>query len=191
MMGAMTVNQRQMAQAVVHFLEAAGLDPGDRDLVATPQRVVDLWCTEVLSGYDDDPASIVNEAIEGEPDTDMVLLAGLSFHSMCPHHLMPAQGKATVAYLPEGRILGLGQIARLVACCTQRLTLQERATRQVAEVLMGVPARGAACVMEARHMCLALSGDRHDESLVVTSAFLGEFESRPDLRDRVLAPGSR
>ncbi len=186
----MNSNPQEMAQAVSQFLRAAGLDPGDKDLIYTPRRVAELWCAEFLSGYQTDPDEIIGQAIEGEPETEMVLIAGLSFHSMCPHHLMPSQGKATVAYLPGERILGLGQIARLVACLTQRLTLQERATRQVAETLLKVPARGAACVMEARHMCLAVAGDRHDDSTIVTSAFVGELKSRPDLRARVLSARS-
>jgi GTP cyclohydrolase I len=117
-----------------------------------------------------------------------VLVTDLSFHSMCPHHLLPVRGKAHVSYIPSGKLLGLGKIARLVACFTQRLTLQERATHQIAQALLEhLPAQGAGCVLEAEHLCLAIPGERHGSSRVITSAFVGAFHERPELRSRLLA----
>lgn len=176
----------EFSAAVAQLLSAAGLDTADPDLVDTPRRVDELWHEEILSGYRMDPQEILGRTIADESATEMVLLCDLSFHSMCPHHLLPSQGKATVAFLPAGRLVGLGQLARLVACFTQRLVLQEHAGDQIAAALMALPARGAACVLEARHMCLSIKGDRHDDATVVTSAFLGEFATRPDLQQRVL-----
>jgi GTP cyclohydrolase I len=121
-----------------------------------------------------------------------VIVTDLTFHSMCPHHLMPSRGKAHVAYIPDGRIVGFGRVARLVACYTQRLILQERATHHIANALMTyLPARGAGCVMEAEHLCLAIPGDRHRGSRVLTSAFVGELGEREDLRSRLLAAAGR
>jgi GTP cyclohydrolase I len=166
-----------------------GLDPeGDKELTKTPQRVAEMWSHEFLSGYEMDPAVILAEPVLGEADPDAVFVTDLSFHSMCPHHLMPVRGKAHVAYQPDGKLLGFGKIGQLVACFTQRFTLQERATHQIAQALLEhLPARGAGCVLEAEHLCLAIPGDKHESSRVVTSAFVGDFRERSDLRNRLMA----
>lgn len=182
----MTAKGPELSAAVSQLLRAAGLDTADPELVETPRRVDELWRKEFLSGYQMDPREILRDTIPHAGSTEIVLLRDLSFHSMCPHHLLPSQGKASVAFLPAGRLVGLGQLARLVACFTQRLVLQEHAGEQIAAALMELPARGAACVLEARHMCLAIKDDRHDDAKVVTSAFLGDFATRPDLQQRVL-----
>ncbi len=182
----------RIAPAVEALLRAVGLDPSDKDLAETPRRVAELWSTEFLSGYRMDPARILDEPVLGEASPDAVIITDLSFHSLCPHHLVPFRGKAHVAYLPDGKLLGFGRIAQLVACFTQRLTLQERATHQIATALHELlPARGAGCVLEAEQLCLALPGDRHDASRVVTSAFVGELRERGDLRARLLAAAGR
>jgi GTP cyclohydrolase I len=181
-----------MAAAVEQLLRATGLDPRAPDLAATPSRVAALWATEFLAGYEMDPKQILAETVTGEADPAVIVLNDISFHSLCPHHLLPYQGRAHVAYIPQGRLLGFGQLARLVACFTQRLTLQERATHQVATALLELlPSRGAACVMEARQMCLAIPKDRHRDNRVITCAFLGEFEQRPELRQQLLQVTNR
>jgi GTP cyclohydrolase I len=177
-----------LRRAVEAFLRACGLDPtSDSDLAETPERVARLWETEFLAGYQMDPAEILGDPVEGEADPDVVVVGGLRFHSMCPHHLVPYRGVAHVAYLPQGKLVGFGRLGELVDCFTKRLTLQERATHQIADALCGVlGARGAGCVIEAEQMCLALPGERHDQSEVVTSAFVGEMQNRPDLKARLL-----
>ena len=123
----------------------------------------------------------------GEADPDVVVVGGLRFHAMCPHHLLPYRGVAHVAYLPAGKLVGFGRLAELVDCFTKRLTLQERATHQIADALCRhLGARGAGCVIEAEQLCLALPGEKHDQSGVVTSAFVGEMRERPDLKARLL-----
>jgi GTP cyclohydrolase I len=118
-------------------------------------------------------------------------VANLRFHSMCPHHLVPYRGVAHLAYLPHGKLVGFGRLSDLVECFTRRLTLQERATHQIAEALWrGLGALGAGCVLEAEHLCLALPGERHDQSAVVTSAFVGQMRDRPDLKARLLDAAS-
>jgi GTP cyclohydrolase I len=177
-----------MAAAVRSLLAATGLDPTGEDLRGTPERVGRLWMDEFLSGYAMDPREILGDAVVGEADPAEVLLQDLSFHALCPHHLVPFRGRAHVAYLPEGRLLGFGRVAQLVACFTQRLTLQERATHQIAQSLLEhLPARGAACVMEAEQLCLALPSDRHQESRVVTTSFVGVYAERTDLQARLLS----
>jgi GTP cyclohydrolase I len=174
--------------AIEALLRASGLDPTDADLIDTPARVAKLWQTEFLAGYQMDPGKILGDPVVGEADPDVVVVGGLRFHSMCPHHLVPYRGVAHVAYLPEGKLVGFGRLADLVECFTKRLTLQERATHQIAETLWkGLGARGAGCVIEAEQLCLALPGERHDQSGVVTSAFVGEMRERPDLKARLLA----
>lgn len=181
-----------VASAVEQLLRAMGQDPRDKDLAETPDRVAKLWAEEFLSGYSMDPKEILSGPVEGEIDPDAVFITDLSFHSMCPHHLLPFRGKAHVAYIPSDKLLGFGKVARLVACFTQRLTLQERATTQITEALMSyLPAKGAGCVMEAEHLCLAIPGDKHQSSQVLTSAFFGEFRERSDLRGRLMAAAGR
>jgi len=177
-----------LTAAVDALLRACGLDPTrNPDLGHTAERVARLWSTEFLAGYAMDPASILGDPVLGEADPDVVVVGGLRFHAMCPHHLLPYRGVAHVAYLPDGKLVGFGRLAELVDCFTRRLTLQERATNQIAEALcVNLGARGAGCVIEAEQLCLALPGERHDASGVVTSAFVGEMRNRPDLKARLL-----
>jgi GTP cyclohydrolase I len=177
----------RMEAALEEYLTACGLDRTDPDLDETASRVARLWREEFLSGYGLDPAVILGDSVTGEPDPEVVLIAGLRFHSMCPHHLLPYRGIAAVAYLPAGKLCGFGRVGRLVDCFTRRLTLQERATVQIARALMDhLGARGAGCVLTAKQLCLALPNGGHPENEVTTSAFLGEMESRPDLKARLL-----
>jgi GTP cyclohydrolase I len=182
-----------LAAAVEALLRASGLDPArDADLQHTPARVARLWGAEFLAGYDMDPAAILGEPVTGEADPDVVIVGGLRFHAMCPHHLLPYRGVAHVAYLPDGKLVGFGRLAELVDCFTRRLTLQERATHQIAEAMQRhLGARGAGCVMQAEQLCLALPGERHDQSGVVTGAFVGEMKQRADLKARLLGFSSR
>jgi GTP cyclohydrolase I len=183
----MAADPQAMQAAIEAWLRAAGLDPVDADLIETPARVEKLWQAEFLAGYAMDPTKILGDPVLGEADPDVVVVGGLRFHSMCPHHLVPYRGVAHVAYLPQGKLVGFGRLADLVECFTKRLTLQERATHQIAESLwQGLGARGAGCVIEAEQLCLALPGERHDQSGVVTSAFVGEMRERPDLKARLL-----
>ena len=177
-----------LTMAAAQFLRACGLDPdGDADLRDTPRRVARLWRSEFLAGYAMSPAVILGEPVIGEADPDVVVVGGLRFHSMCPHHLVPFRGVAHVAYIPNGKLVGFGRLADLVDCFTKRLTLQERATHQIAEALCtNLGAKGAGCVIEAEQLCLALPGEKHDASGVVTSAFVGEMRERPDLKARLL-----
>ena len=136
----------------------------------TPERVARVWASEFLDGYTADPATVLGELVVGEADPDVVVVAGLRFHAMCPHHLFPYRGLAHVAYLPTGKLVGFGRLGKLVECFAHRLTLQERITHQIAEALMQhLGARGAGVVLEAEQLCLALPGDKHDTSAVTTS----------------------
>jgi GTP cyclohydrolase I len=182
-------DERLMAGGVRDLLRGCGLDPTDKDLAGTPERVARVWRAEFLAGYAMDPARILADVVLGEADPDAVMVTGLSFHAMCPHHLFPYRGRAHVLYIPNGKLLGFGRLSELVDCFTKRLTLQERATHQIAEALVAhLGARGAGCVLEAEQSCLVVPNERHEDSRVVTSAFLGEVRDRPDLRARLMGP---
>ena len=176
-----------MADAIRQWLRACGLDTAHPDLASTPDRVARVWASEFLDGYEADPAAVLGELVVGEADPDVVVVAGLRFHAMYLHHLFPYRGLAHVAYLPKGKLVGFGRLGKLVECFAHRLTLQERITHQIAEALMEhLGARGAGVVLEAEQLCLALPGEKHDQSGVVTSAFVGEMRERPDLKTRLL-----
>jgi GTP cyclohydrolase I len=184
----LAADEAALRKAIDALLRASGRDPdADPDFITTPERVAKLWQNEFLAGYTMDPAVILGDPVVGEADPDVVVVGGLRFHAMCPHHLVPYRGVAHVAYLPNGKLVGFGRLADLVDCFTKRLTLQERATHQIADALWrGLGAHGAGCVIEAEQMCLALPGEKHDQSGVVTSAFVGQMQQRPDLKARLL-----
>jgi GTP cyclohydrolase I len=172
--------------AVGQLLRACGLDLAHKDLVATPARVAKVWAGHFLAGRHLDPAEILADPVEGEGATELVIVRDLPYHGMCPHHLLPYTGRATVAYLPGTQLLGFGRLGALVECFTRRLTLQERACNDVVDALMQhIDARGAGCVMVGEHTCLRIPDHRHGTS-VVTASFRGQMQSRPELQDRLV-----
>ena len=171
-----------LAEAVRQWLRACGLDLAHRDLVGTPERVAKLWTSLVISGYDADPASILGDPVLGEGDTELVVVRDIPCHGMCPHHLMPWVGRATVAYLPRDKLVGFGRLSELVHCFTRRLTLQERVCNDIADALMEhLDARGSACVITGAHNCLNVPDDKH-ATRVVTASYRGELKTRTDLQ---------
>ncbi|MFO0636022.1 MAG: GTP cyclohydrolase I [Nannocystaceae bacterium] len=172
--------------AVGALLQAAGCDLAAKDFVGTPERVAKLWCDAFLGGYAMDPAAILGNPVLGEGETEMVVVRDLPLVGMCPHHLLPYIGRATVAYLPGDALVGFGRLGELVRCFTARLTLQERACNDVVDAIMThLRARGAACIMVGEHACLRIPETRHDAQ-VVTASFRGEFRERAELRDRLM-----
>lgn len=171
--------------AVADFLRAGGQDLGHKDLVDTPTRVARLWREQFLAGERMDPAVILGDPVEGEGPTGLVIIRDLPYHGMCPHHLLPYTGRATVAYLPGTQLVGFGRLGDLVNCYTRRLTLQERACNDIVDALMAhLDARGAGCVMVGEHMCLRIPENRH-RAQVVTASFRGELQQRTELQDRL------
>ncbi|MEM6294854.1 MAG: GTP cyclohydrolase I [Myxococcota bacterium] len=172
-----------LQDAVRGLIDACGLDRQHKDLQGTPARVQALWEDAFLCGYAMDPAGILSDPVRGEAPTELVVVRDIPFQGMCPHHLLPYIGRATVAYLPADALLGFGRLADLVRCFTARLTLQERACNDVVDALMEhLGARGAGCVMHGEHMCLRIPEQRHSTS-VVTSSFRGEMRERVALQD--------
>jgi GTP cyclohydrolase I len=181
----------ELREAVAQLLKACGLSLEDSDLVGTPRRVARLWLEQVISGYEADPAEILGDPVLGEGDTELVVVRDIPCHGMCPHHLMPWVGQATVAYLPSDKLVGFGRLNDLVHCYTRRLTLQERVCNDIADALMQhLDARGAACVITGAHNCLNVPGDKHG-TRVVTASYRGDLKTRPDLQAQLISHGPR
>ena len=156
---------------VRRLLQYIGEDPDREGLIETPQRVVSAL-RELTCGYRDDPASILAKRFSDTTD-EMIAVTDIEVWSMCEHHMLPFHGKAHVAYVPNDQVVGLSKIARLVDCFARRLQIQERLTQQIAEALMThVQPKGAAVVIEATHLCMAMRGV-NKPSRMSTSALLG------------------
>lgn len=175
-------NTREMESVVRRFLELLGEDPNREGLLKTPQRVAQAW--EYLTrGYRTNVEDIVNGAIFAEEYGDMVLVKDIAFYSMCEHHLLPFFGKAHVAYIPDGKIIGISKIPRIVEMYARRLQVQERLTDQIASTLRdAVRPKGVAVAVQARHLCMIMRGVEKQDSLITTRAFLGVFETDEALR---------
>jgi GTP cyclohydrolase I len=168
------------------LLKELGEDPGRDGLLRTPARVSRAY--EFLTqGYRQDPHAVLNEAIFDEDCDEMVIVKDIDFYSLCEHHLLPFFGRAHVAYIPDGRILGLSKLARVVEVFSRRLQVQERLTRQVAALLQeALNPKGVAVVIEAQHLCMMMRGVQKQNSYAITSSMLGEFESDPKTRAEVM-----
>ena len=178
------------AGAVARFLDALGLPRAVRrsaDLAQTPARVAEAWLDDLLDGYPVDPAAVLAEATPSAA-RDLVAVTGISYQSICPHHLLPSRGLAHVAYLPGGRVAGFGQVVRLVDVLAHRLVLQEDLAQEIAEALVAhLGARGAACVLDAEHLCLTARGARRVGARAHSEAFVGALARDGGARRRFLA----
>jgi GTP cyclohydrolase I len=149
--------------------------------------VARAWLEDLLDGYRSDPARILAHPMPAR-GRDLVAVTGIDFHSVCPHHLLPSRGVAHVAYLPDGKVVGFGQVARLVDCLAHRLVLEEDLARQVAEALVRhLGARGAAVVLDAEQACLSVRGERQRRARTHAQCFLGALETDGRLQGRFLA----
>jgi GTP cyclohydrolase I len=167
---------------IERLIREIGEDPEREGLLRTPDRVA-RSLRFLLSGYDLNLADIINGAVFAEPYEEMVLVRDIEVYSLCEHHLLPFFGKAHVAYLPRGRIIGLSKLPRIVEMFARRLQVQERLTGEVADWLQAtLRPRGVGVVMEATHMCMSLRGVRQPGALTTTSALRGRL--REDARSR-------
>lgn len=160
------------AQGIRTFLRALGFDEERTDLAGTPERVADAFAHELLRGERVDVRALVQDGSEATPrdaSVGLVLVRDISVVAVCPHHLLPAVGRATVGYLPGPRLLGLGTVARLAQACSQRLALQEAIGEAVVNALLThAGARGAFCKLELLHTCLAARGAEQPEARLIT-----------------------
>jgi GTP cyclohydrolase IA len=180
------IDHERIRKAVLEILEAVGENPNREGLKATPERVARMY-SELLCGMTADPQEHLKSAFTENYD-EIVLLRDIPFYSMCEHHLMPFIGKAHVAYLPAGKVLGVSKLARIVDCFARRLQLQERLTAQIADSLMdGLKPLGVAVVLEAAHSCMTIRGIKKPGSVMVTSAVRGIFKKDPRSRSEVMS----
>jgi len=179
---------REEAQAAVSTLiRWAGDDPTREGLIETPARVVKSY-EELFGGYAQDATDVLGRTFgEVAGYDDVVLVRDIDFHSHCEHHMVPIIGKAHVAYLPNGRVLGLSKIARVVDIFARRLQTQETMTAQIATTIEDVlKPRGVAVMIEAEHMCMSMRGIKTKGSTTITSSFFGVFADDKDERARFL-----
>lgn len=178
------------AEAVSRFLDALGLPHATRgaaDLADTPRRVAEAWLADLVDGYGKDPAEVLADAIPSR-SRDLVAVTGIDYHSVCPHHLLPSRGLAHVAYLPGGKVVGFGQIVRLVDVLAHRLVLQEDLARGIADALVRhLGARGAACILEAEQLCMTVRGEKRPRARAYAEAFTGALARDGAARRRFLA----
>ena len=171
-----------LEQSVKDILSLIGENPKREGLLRTPQRVARAL-EFMTSGYQQDVQKVLNGAIFNEKYDEMVIVKDIDFFSMCEHHLLPFYGKAHVAYIPKGKIVGLSKVPRIVEIFARRLQVQERMTQQIAETLFdALEPDGVAVVIEARHLCMMMRGVEKQNSVATTSAMLGSF--REDERTR-------
>src|SRR5688572_1658592 len=176
----------RIERAVREILLAIGEDPDREGLLRTPNRVARAY-TELMSGMRTDPCMHLKTVFRERYD-EVVLLRDIEFHSLCEHHLLPFTGKAHVAYLPDGKVVGLSKLARLVEGYARRPQVQERLTTQIADALMEeLQPAGAVCVIEATHTCMTIRGANKPGSTMVTSALRGIFKDNPSSRAEVLS----
>lgn len=181
------IDKARIEKAVLELLRAIGESPEREGLVETPRRIADMY-EELFSGMFEDPMSLLTIGFEEEEHKEMVLVKDIPFASLCEHHLMPFHGVAHVGYIPDGRIVGISKIARVVEAFARRPQVQERLTSQIADLLMeGLRARGAAVIIEATHLCMTIRGVKKPGSRVVTSATRGIFRENPSTRAEFLS----
>lgn len=185
------LDQASIEGAVNLILRSIGEDPDREGLRRTPERVARMYA-ELLDGYRQDPLILVNDALFEETYDEMVLVRDIEFFSLCEHHLLPIMGRAHVAYFPNGRVLGLSKIPRLVDMFAHRLQVQERMTRQIAEFLNELlHPFGVAVVIEGLHLCATMRGVKKHEARMTTSTMLGAFRKSAATRQEFLDNISR
>ena len=160
------------------MLEIVGEDPDREGLLKTPERVYKAFGF-LTKGYSQDPREVLNEALFTSSNDEMVLIRDIEFYSMCEHHLLPIIGRAHVAYIPDGKVVGLSKIPRMVEVFARRLQIQEQMTEQIADAITDViNPKGVGVVIQARHMCMEMRGVEKVNSITTTSALRGMFREQ-------------
>ncbi|HUY92462.1 MAG TPA: GTP cyclohydrolase I FolE [Pirellulales bacterium] len=179
------VDQERIQRAVREILAAVGEDPDREGLLETPGRVARMYA-EMFSGLHEDPRQHLKKFFTEKYD-EVVLVKDISFNSMCEHHMLPFMGKAHIGYLPNGKVIGLSKLARVVEVVARRPQVQERMTETIADLLVGeLEAKGVAVVVEATHSCMTIRGIRKPGSICVTSAMRGVFRSHLSSRSEIM-----
>lgn len=185
------IDHAGIEQAVRQILRAVGEDPTREGLRTTPERIARSY-DELLGGYRMDPLELLNDALFDVDYDDMVLVRDIEFFSLCEHHMLPFMGRAHIAYIPQGKVVGLSKIPRIVDLFSRRLQVQERMTRQISDFLCSaITPLGAGVVVEALHMCSMMRGVKKHDARMTTSTMVGSFRSNPATRQEFLDSISR
>lgn len=173
----MMTKDEEFEQAITKILELIGEDPKREGLLKTPSRVAKAF-DFLTEGYKQDPKEILSQALFTTSNDEMVLVRDIEFYSMCEHHMLPIIGRAHVAYIPDGKVVGLSKIPRIVNVFARRLQIQEQMTEQIADAIsQSIKPKGVAVVLHARHMCMEMRGVEKVNSTTVSSALRGLFKS--------------
>ncbi|HAY85573.1 MAG TPA: GTP cyclohydrolase I FolE [Chloroflexi bacterium] len=184
-------DQDRIRHAIAELIEAVGENPDREGMRQTPDRVARMY-DELLAGYWTDPVALVNDAIFDVSYDEMVLVRDIEFYSLCEHHLLPFMGRAHVAYIPRGKVIGLSKIPRVVDLYARRFQVQERMTRQIADFISEVlNPHGVAVVLEAIHLCSVMRGVKKHDARMTTSAMHGAFRKNLATRQEFLDSISR
>ena len=169
--------EKEFEQAITKVLELIGEDPTREGLLKTPSRVAKAFAF-LTEGYQQDPKEILNQAMFSTSNDEMVLVRDIEFYSMCEHHMLPIIGRAHIAYIPDGKVVGLSKIPRIVNVFARRLQIQEQMTEQIADAISeSINPKGVAVVLHARHMCMEMRGVEKVNSTTISSALRGLFKS--------------
>ncbi len=180
------IDMNEIQSAVKTILEAVGEDTDRDGLKRTPERIARMYA-ELLSGYQMDPVKVVNDALFEVKYDEMVIVRDIEFYSLCEHHLLPFLGRVHVAYIPDGKVLGLSKIPRIVDLYARRLQVQERMTRQIADFIRDLlHPQGVAVVVEALHLCMSMRGVQKHNARLTTSAMHGAFRANLATRQEFL-----
>jgi GTP cyclohydrolase I len=182
-----TLKQAEMQELLREFLVRLGEDPEREGLLRTPERM-ERSLEYLTRGYNEDPEKILQDALFTVSYDEMVIVRDIEMFSLCEHHVLPFFGKVHVAYIPNGKVIGLSKIPRLVEVFARRLQVQERLTTQIAETIQhAIQPQGVGVVIEARHLCMMMRGVEKQHSSAVTSAMLGVFRDCQETREEFLA----
>ena len=178
-------DQEISKETVRDQLMAIGEKVDRQGLIETPDRVVKMW-DEIYKGYSQDPADILT-VFDADGYDQIVLLKDIEMYSTCEHHMVPFFGKAHVAYIPDEKVIGISKLARLLDIYARRLQIQERIGDQVTSALMKyLKPKGAACIIEAQHLCMRMRGVSKQNSTMVTSSITGVFRDKPEAREELM-----
>ena len=184
-------DSKTIEEAAKNILLAVGEDPNREGLRRTPLRVAQAY-DELLAGYNTDPEKIINGALFHVEYDEMVLVRDIEFYSLCEHHMLPVMGRAHVAYIPNGKVLGLSKIPRIVDMFARRLQVQERMTREIADFIQDLlKPQGVAVVVEGLHLCMMMRGIKQHTARMTTSAMRGAFLANLATRQEFLDNISR
>ena len=176
------VKEAEFASHYRAILGLVGEEPGREGLLETPKRAARAMAF-LTQGYEQDASAILNSAVFEEPYSEMIVVKGIELYSLCEHHLLPFFGKAHVAYIPDGKIVGLSKIPRVVDVFARRLQVQERLSVQIRDAIQeAISPRGVAVVIEAQHLCMVMRGVQKQHSVTTTSAMSGDFLDNPATR---------